>query len=160
MKILGAALLAAVPVIVLCNMIYSQNKHLQALKEFNRTICFVRDEMRYSNREKSEIFSQLAHRGIKNKAILYLCGLNGGRAELCYEKFEHCGFTKQELSLLNDFYSAVGVSGLHEQLNMCENYAKALQITEKETAEKIKEKRRMDIGLLLSISAVIFLMFC
>ena len=56
MRTVGALLAALLPLAVLLKLLLQKKRYVTALQEFERLVDFVREEIRYANREKGEIF--------------------------------------------------------------------------------------------------------
>ena len=160
MRWLGAVLIALLPLFLLFQILSVRRQRLRGLLQVERLIDFVREEIRYANREKGEIFKMLYALDISDAYLHMLSTLGGGPIPENAAKNYRGGLLPEDLTLVSRFYNSIGQSDTKGQLKQCDYYSYLVRKTVLRQQAEYKQKCKLYSALFAALSAFIFIILC
>ena len=160
MRTVGALLAALPPLAILLKLLLQKKRYVTALQEFERLVDFVREEIRYANREKGEIFKAAQMLNLTDAAFGELFDLCG--TPLSSERVNGLPTALQpaDVTLLLSFYNNLGNSDQAGALQQCDYYAYVLQKQLTLALEQLKSKGKLYTALFAALSLFVFIILC
>lgn len=160
MKTVGALLTSLLPLAALLKLLLQKKRYITALQEFEGLIDFVREEIRYANREKGEIFKAAKRLHFKDPAVCRLFDLYG--APLSPQKVGNTETALQpaDVTLLLSFYNHLGQGDRESALQQCDYYRYVVEKQLTAAREQLQSKARLYIALFSALSAFVFIILC
>lgn len=161
MRIAGILLISLTPVIFGLEYSYQLKNKRNFLSVFVKFIIFVKEQIRFSGREREEIFL-LALREPEFATpfyeSLYNCVKNGGNLEKIFNDNIGIRLKKQDISLICSFISGIGQNDVAGQMTHCDYYKEQTDKLLKQSETAYSVQSRLAIGLSLSAAATLFIL--
>lgn len=127
---------------------------------FKEFIIFVKEQIRFSCRERDEIFAIALNDSRFNSNIysnIKKALKNGESITKIFKYDKDIRFNNQEISEIEAFFNGLGNNDAEGQISHCNYYLSVFeQITAKAT-ETCSVKSRLSLGLCLSLASVMFI---
>lgn len=160
MRVLGIVFLSLTP--LLFGMEYG--KSLKNRKEFFGTfkefIMFVKDQIRFSGRERDEIFALALKDPRFNKPLfkkLDMSFKNGEKLAKILDDFNDTRLNIKEIYEIEAFIMGLGKNDTQGQINHCDYYISIFEQMTIDSVEAYTVKSRLAVGLSLSAALVMFI---
>ncbi len=160
MRVVGIVFLSLTP--LLFGLDYSKllKKRLEFFSTFKEFILFVKEQIRFSGRERDEIFT-LALADPRFDVPLFeniKKSLNGEETlAKTIEKHNDIRLNNKEIQQISAFISGLGSNDTEGQLNHCDYYFLVFGQLAEKSNEIYLSKSRLSVGLALSLSSVMFI---
>lgn len=161
MKTVGVLLLSLLPILVGLGLRKQLHSRADFLRRFGRFISFVQEEIRYSGRELSEIFS-LALRDPMFATPFYEALYLEQKNEKNYEKIindtNDFRLKKSDIIMVSDFLSRLGTNDVTGQLSHCAHYFAQCERAADQAATASRTQGRLVISLSCLAAAAVFIL--
>lgn len=161
MRILGILILSALPVLWGIDYNASQKKRVDFLESFVSFVIYVREQIRFSGREISEIFSMALRDPCFAKPIyeqLFLSIKNDDNLEKMFINNKNIRLKKHEISAVCGFLSGLGKNDVSGQTAHADYYKLKLEDMASSVKSELAVKGRLAISLSVAGAAALFVL--
>jgi len=160
MRTIGIIFLALTPLLWGLDYRNSLKKRKDFLNAFKEFIMYVKEQIRFSGRERDEIFAlalndpRFGHPLFKKIEKALKSGQNISKTVV---DFNDIRLKIKEISGIDSFISGLGKSDLEGQLNHCDHYLLVFEKLSQNSDEVYAVKGKLVTGLSLSLASVMFI---
>ena len=161
MRILGTLILSALPVLWGIDYYAAQRKRADFLESFVEFVIYVREQIRFSGREISEIFSIALREPRFARPIyeeLFLAIKNKDSLEKIFKNNKDLLLKKHEISTVCGFLDGLGKNDVLGQIAHADYYKTRLEETAATTKKELASKGRLIISLSILAAAALFVL--
>lgn len=161
MKTAGVILLSLLPVLIGIGLRQQLLHRADFLQRFGRFIAFVQEEIRYSGRELTEIFS-LALRDPLFATPFYEALFLEQKNEKDYAKIiknkNDFRLKSSDITMMTEFLSRLGTNDVAGQLSHCEHFLKRCDQAAEEAVTACRTQGRLVLSLSGLAAAAVFIL--
>ena len=160
MRTLGIIFLSFTPFLFGLDYSKTLKKRKAFLVTFKEFILFIRDQIRFSGRERDEIMALALNDPRFNHPLFSNLELALKKGENITKRINIINYIRlkpKEIYEIDSFVSGLGKNDTEGQLNHCDYYISVFESVTKNLDEEILVKSRLSVGLSLSLSAVMFI---
>ncbi len=160
MRTVGIIFLSLTPFIIGLDYAKSLKIRRDFFATFKEFVMFVKDQIRFSNRERDEIFSLALMDPRFNTSFfkgLQKTFKTEENATKISNYINDIRLNAKELCVVESFVFGLGKNDLEGQLNHCDYYFSAFEQMANNSAEAYSVKSRLSLGLTLSLALIMFI---